>query len=160
MPLAERRAAGFPVEVAVFDPERIKSRPGFDGDRILSFTFAPDTTNDGIFCDSPGERGGSIAWGLTLDPVTTDGDEDVQASALYIETTGEELLHLIACLQSLYDVNYRPSGEMRDVDDYTPASHKHTDFCPKPTGHPGDCWEASNRARGIKPGPAITVKEV
>lgn len=107
-----RRATGFPVEVAVFDPQRIKHREA--GGPIYSFTFAPDTVNDGIFCDSPGERPDSIAWGMTLDPVLVDDNPEFSASALYVETTGPELLRLIACLQNLYDVNYGADGALRE----------------------------------------------
>ena len=54
MPQAERLAAGFPVEVAIFEPHRIKQREvggrrDANSDTIYSFTFAPDTTNDGVF---------------------------------------------------------------------------------------------------------------
>ena len=38
-------------------------------------------------------------------------------------------------------------------DDYTPGTWRHTDWCPTPTGHPGDCWRENNRALGILPIP-------
>ena len=111
MPQAERLAAGFPVEVAIFEPHRIKQREVgasayANSDSVYSFTFAPDTTNDGVFCDAPGYREGSIAWGMTLDPVLRDDDPEYSASAIYIETTQEELARFIASLQNLYDENF------------------------------------------------------
>jgi len=114
----DRLAAGFPVEVSINDRRRIKTRDGY-GDAnlpVYQFTFAPDTTNDGIFCDSPGTRPESISWGMTLDPVLTDANPEYSASAIYVETTGPELRHLIECLQNLYDVNYPWPSETYEDD--------------------------------------------
>ena len=41
-----------------------------------------------------------------------------------------------------------------------PGDWKHQPWCPQPTGHPGDCWVANNKALGIEPGPAIVIEEV
>jgi hypothetical protein len=43
---------------------------------------------------------------------------------------------------------------------YTPGTWRHTDFCPTPSGHHGDCWRENNRVLGIEPGPAITIVDV
>lgn len=99
-----RLLTGFPVEVALHsDLRHVQSRqPG-----IHSFTCAPEPDEDGIWCDSEGARPGSIAWGLTLDPVTLDGaPDDVQASCLYVETTKEELERLMGALAVLYNENF------------------------------------------------------
>jgi hypothetical protein len=115
MTAEERVATGFPVEVAVFDRSRIKARlvGGTDDNPVYAFTLEPDSENDGIFCDATGERPGSIAWGMTLDPVLNDDKPLGSSSAIYMETTGPELLHLIACLQNLYDVNYDADGNLK-----------------------------------------------
>lgn len=99
-----RLLTGFPVEVALHSELRhVQSRePG-----IYSFTCAPEAEDDGLWCDSAGLRPGSIAWGLTLDPVALEGaPTDLQASCLYVETTGPELRRLIAALEELHQVNF------------------------------------------------------
>lgn len=111
--MSKSSAPGFPVEVYIIEPHRIVTRSGV-GDPVYSFTFSPDTVNDGIFCDSPGERPHSIAWGISLKPVLKVPSDDYQESALYIETTGPELWHLIECLTDLYNVNFDTRGLLRD----------------------------------------------
>ena len=43
---------------------------------------------------------------MTLDPVLRDDNSEWSASAIYIETTQEELERFIASLQNLYDENF------------------------------------------------------
>ncbi len=112
--MSKTSAPGFPVEVFVVEHRKVVTRDMGD-DPIYAFTFAPDTVNDGIFCDSPGRRPGSIAWGMSLKPVLRVPAEDYQESAIYVETTGEELRLLIACLQNLYDVNYDSNGNLKEA---------------------------------------------
>ena len=57
-------------------------------------------------------------------------------------------------LSRLYDATAPPK-------DYTPGSWRHQDWCPSPSGHDGDCWQADRRAKGLPDTePAITIKVV
>ena len=55
--------------------------------------------------------------------------------------------------------DWHPEAEKIDPmpDNYTPGTWRHTDWCPTPTGHRGDCWVENNRALGIEPGPAMVI---
>lgn len=106
---------GFPVEVVIFDRHRIERREGWGDDNPV-YAFTLPTSH--IWCDSPGERVDSIAWGIGLDPVLIDGNyEDFQQAALYVETTASELRDLIDALQSLYDTNYHPDGRIKTYEE-------------------------------------------
>jgi hypothetical protein len=63
--------------------------------------------------------------------------------------TPEEVEAVFADLDQLAAARARVGG-----------THRHTDWCPTPTGHEGDCWVENNRVLGIKPGPGITVVDL